>query len=133
MRKRLLLKLVIDMMEIGLDERIPTTEHISQALNKNGWNLGEVANVWSSSAKVADGQWNEAAIEALGGIGSVSRIWHELKSAHLCGFPKRSAEDPSSQHCRTKRQRLMGNRELSTSSNCSGTPSKATLESNHLH
>ena len=25
-------KLVVDMMEIGLEERIPTTEHISQAL-----------------------------------------------------------------------------------------------------
>ena len=37
-------KLVVDMMVIGLDERIPTTEHISQALNRNGWNLGEVAN-----------------------------------------------------------------------------------------
>ena len=120
--------LVVDMMEIGLEERIPTTEHISQALNCNGWSLQQVASIWKPSmSKELSGDWNDAALEQLGGKGSITRIWHELKDSHLCGFPKRAAPpETSSQNKRMK----LSNIEVSTSSNCNSYSSTAHSDLN---
>ena len=50
-----------------------TTEHIAPMLANNGWNLQEVASIWTvSSAGPPLGTWNENVIEKLAGKGAIN-------------------------------------------------------------
>ena len=70
---------LIEMMDLEVDGRVPTSEHIAPMLANNGWNLQEVASIWTvSSAGPPAGTWNDSAIEKLAGKGAVNRIWNSL-------------------------------------------------------
>ena len=98
-------QLVVQMMDIDISPRIPTSQHIAESLNKNGWDLGQVAAVWTVGTEPMTGHWTDSAIDALGGKGSLNRIWNELKANSRTGFPKRRCEDGLTDHPR-KKQRM---------------------------
>ena len=98
--------LVMQMMNLDMGERVPTTEAISEALIKQGWNFQQVSNVWRPSQQALNIPWSDQAIDHLGGKGTVNRVWHVLKSSHLTGFPKRPAT-PSIDPEVCKRGRLL--------------------------
>ena len=98
-------KLVVQMMDVDLNCKVPISDHIAESLNTNGWNLKQVASVWTVSTKEQpQGVWCKDAIESLGGKGAIARIWDRLKSDSLTGFPKRAAETLESQN--VKKQKL---------------------------
>ena len=107
-------RLVVEMMDIDISGKVPTPEHIATTLNENGWNMQQVASVWTVSTKVDVSQhWNDSGIEMLAGKGAISRIWDRLKTDSLTGFPKRPASDmESGSH---KRQKTEVSTKLSSS------------------
>ena len=93
------------MTVVQIEKKVPTSQDISEILMDNGWNPLEVTSVWTvSTNKLPSETWNLETLEFLGGKGILSRIWDDLKSSHLTGYPKRAAETPSS--INSKRQRL---------------------------
>ena len=100
---------LIEMMDLEVDGRVPTSEHIAPMLANNGWNLQEVASIWTvSSAGPPAGTWNDSAIEKLAGKGAVNRIWNSLKSNQQTGFPKRPRTEDESGPKKRFRQSLEG-------------------------
>ena len=86
--------LVVQMMDLRVGQRVATPADIAHNLNAKGWNVAQVSSVWNVSPTVAyEPHWNELALDSLGGKGLASRVWLELKSNSLTGFPKRAADD----------------------------------------
>ena len=95
--------LVVEMMDINISSKVPTSGHIAATLEK-GWNMEQVASVWSvSTANPIGSVWNDQGIEQLAGRGALSRIWNKLKSDHLTGFPKRPAQDDDARCAKKQR------------------------------
>ena len=91
-RGRLFESLIVQMVDVSLDNKVHTANDIANTLAQKGWNLGQVAGVWSVSAgNSQDNCWTVSAIDRLGGKGTTARVWNELKEAHKTGFPKRPA------------------------------------------
>jgi len=81
--------LALQMLDLDVHQRIPTTE----AINQQGWNFSQILNIWTvpTTSSHASCSWNDQALDHLGGKGTVGRIWHALKTTHQTGFPKRVA------------------------------------------
>ena len=110
--------LVVQMMGVDLNCKVPTPDHIAESLNSNGWDLKQVASIWTvSTREQPQGAWSKDALESLGGKGAVARIWDRLKSDSLTGFPKRSADTLDSHSL--KKQRL--DRKVSSRMFCQST------------
>ena len=80
------------MLDLSIQERVPTPDSIPALLDIKGWHPGQVAGVWrpsTSSSQVS--QWNEQSVEALGGKGVLSKVWLQLKDSSMTGFQKRQA------------------------------------------
>ena len=91
-KSRLFESLVVQMIDISLEHKVPTANDIADTLTQKGWDLRQVAGVWSvSSDNSWDDCWLVSAIDRLGGKGTTARVWNELKEAHKTGFPKRPA------------------------------------------
>ena len=88
-KSRLFESLVVQMIDISLEHKVPTANDIADTLTQKGWDLRQVAGVWSvSSDNSWDDCWSVSAIDRLGGKGTTARVWNELKEAHKTGFPK---------------------------------------------
>ena len=97
--------LVVEMMDISISSKVPTSENIATTLNDKSWSMQQVASVWTvSTTNPVGDNWNDLGIELLAGKGTVSRILDKLKADQLNGLPKQPAADlePGS----AKRQRL---------------------------
>ena len=103
-------QLLISMMDLGVSHRLPTASDLPDVLNRNGWDVRQVSQVWSvGPVQNYSDVWDTAALEALGGRGIMGRVWHSLKDQDLTGHGKRGAEDDMSQsHSkRTRKDRLL--------------------------
>ena len=113
---------VVEMKEINISNKVPTSGHIATALNNNGWDIKQVSSIWTvSTNNNLRSIWNDEGIENLAGKGAVSRIWNKLKADQLTGFPKRPSCAMKS--AVSKKQRL----EVSSSYVCQPT-TPSTLE-----
>ena len=66
-------QLVVEMMDVNITSKIPTSEHIATTLNEKGWNMEQVALVWTvSSGNPVGSSWDDVGIEQLAGKGAVS-------------------------------------------------------------
>ena len=104
------------MLDMDLGTRVSTPTDIAASLNLNGWSLPQVASVWTVSFGTQLGcDWTDNALEALGGKGTVTRVWNQLKESSLTGFPKRQAspclESPNK---KIKLQRSSNSEKVST-------------------
>ena len=91
-RSELFEQLLVQMLDMDLGTRVSTPSDIAASLSLNGWSLPQIASVWTvSSGTQLDNDWTDSALEALGGKGTVSRVWNHLKDSSMTGFPKRQA------------------------------------------
>ena len=87
-RGRLFESLIVQMVDVSLDNKVHTANDIADTLAQKGWDLGQVAGVWSVSAgNSQDNYWTVPAIDRPGGKGTTARVWNELKEAHKLVFP----------------------------------------------
>ena len=83
--------LVVQMMDMG--QKIPTPDHVADMLNTKGWNVQQVARMWTVSTWEDFGtSWTTAAIDRLGGKGAAAKLWVDMKELNKTGFPKRQAQ-----------------------------------------
>ena len=129
--KLLFENLVLQMLDLGMGERLPTTGAIADTLNKQGWNYEQVSSIWTPSQQVEAGShsWTEQAIDMVGGRGTLNRIWHSLKSNHQTGFPKRPAT-LSLEHSGCKKRKV--SKVAHTAHPSSASPSLESLENGSL-
>ena len=135
--------LVVDMLDLdmGSQERIPTSCSIPSVLGNKGWKVQDVAQIWTPATLSYEQDWNEKLLERLGGRGICNRIWNNLKDSHLTGNNKRpccyevtnvskrlkaSPSDFESSH-----SPAMSHMRSSQKASCSNRP-VATTQSNHI-
>ena len=83
--------LVVQMLDLELGERVPTSDAIPGLLENKGWNMKEVAGIWSVTPLCTGGNtWTEKSLDYMGGRGTCSNVWNKLKDSQLTGCPKRS-------------------------------------------
>ena len=113
---------MVEMMEINISNKVPTSGHIAAALNNIGWDMKQVSSIWTLSTDNNVGSiWNDEGVENLAGKGAVSRIWNKLKADQLTGFP--NCPICARESAVSKKQRL----EVSSSYACQPT-TPSTLE-----
>ena len=84
--------LVIDMMDLGLNDRLATSSEIPDKLNLKGWNAAQVSQVWlAGPTTIRNKDWNAAVLKKLGGTDLFSRVWESLKVKRKAGHMKRPA------------------------------------------
>ena len=91
-------KLLVDMMDLSVDNKLESSYNIPDLLNNNGWNASQVAGIWSptmSSQCVPIMHWNTESLESLGGRGVMARVWNSLASREFRGTGKRHADSVS--------------------------------------
>ena len=63
---------VVEMKEINISNKVPTSGHIATALNNNGWDIKQVSSIWTvSTNNNLRSIWNDEGIENLAGKGAV--------------------------------------------------------------
>ena len=120
-------ELVMQMMDLDLDQRVPTTHHVAEILNDRGWNPQQVARVWSVPADNASHtRCSDGLLRMLGGKDILTEVWLGIKGNHMTGFPKRPAVDAACTP--VKRLRMDGCRSSSISSALASPPSSNVVE-----
>ena len=115
--------LLIQMMDLSVEKKLPNTHEISTFLNNQGWDASQVLNVWQvSSRENSASSWSFETLGELGGKDVTTRIWHRLKDLELTGNPKRCLENELPCGQRSKKRRLS---QVSLHSNCISPLSKA--------
>ena len=124
-RGKLFESLIVQMVDISLDNKVHTPNDIADTLAQKGWNLGQVAGVWSVPAgDNHDSCWTVSAIDKLGGKGTTARVWNELKEAKKTGFPKRPACTESLEPRKRPRVELPSNKVSNSQRACKAASSK---------
>ena len=119
--------LVMQMMDLGLDQRLPTTQHVAEILNDRGWNPQQVARVWSvPTGKATHQRWSDELLKGLGGKDILTEVWLGLKENHMTGFPKRQAMDDVLTP--VKRMKMDGCYSSSSSSSLASPPPPSLVE-----
>ena len=96
--------LLIQMMDLGVDDRLVTSYDVPDILNVQGWNVEQVSRVWSVRPDTLySSSWDTESLERLGGKQVLSNVWHHLKAKGKTGHPKRRAVDEGD--VQAKRQR----------------------------
>ena len=75
--------LVIQMMDLGLGQKVATPDDIPGKLIEQGWSLAQVSEAWIGGSLVERGiSWDIPAIQRLGGkcVNADSRYMDEAKS-----------------------------------------------------
>ena len=97
--------LLVQMLDMGIGERVSTSTDIPRMLSMKGWDQAQVANVWTVSAvQDCSSSWNEKQMELLGGKGILSRVWNNLKGSEKTGNSKRCADVICSDNAKKRRQ-----------------------------
>ena len=106
--------LILQMMDLGVEEKLNTASDILDVLNMNGWNMRQVSQVWSvPSLVIEQDSWDIGSLKRLGGHKVLADVWSSLRDSNQAGHPKRTAveslEDAGSQNKR---------RRVATGTNC---------------
>ena len=73
-------RLLVQMMDLGVNESISSAFDIPKQLENMGWSFEQVSSLWSvSSAPGKSSSWSRVSLEEIGGKGALSRVWMELK------------------------------------------------------
>jgi len=86
--------LILQMMDLGVNDKISTASDIPDILNSNGWSMRQVSQVWSvPSVVIEQDAWDIASLKRLGGQKVLSEVWSALRASNQAGHPKRAALD----------------------------------------
>ena len=86
--------LVIEMMDLGINDKLSTSSEIPDRLNAQGWNAAQVAQVWSVGPSDGQGKsWDAALLKKLGGGSLFSDVWEALKKNRQARHSKRPADN----------------------------------------
>ena len=89
-------KIVVDMMDLGLNDGVLSSTDIPGILNEKGWDFTQVANTWSVGTEPLQWDtWNYASLDFLGGKNCLSKVWSVLRDEKLTGKVKRKVVSPS--------------------------------------
>ena len=106
--------LLIQMLNLGVDDRLATSYDVQDILNSQGWNVEQVSKVWTVGPDIAySSAWDTQSLERLGGKKILSKVWESLKGMRLTGHHKRSAQEEKSTACSKKRKLCRGGRQKS--------------------
>ena len=82
------------MLDLSVSTKVATVSDVPDLLNQNGWNMGQVASVWSVGPTTSSQQsWDIASLKKLGGPKILSNVWASLRSSNNAGHHKRPADD----------------------------------------
>jgi len=83
-------QLVVEMMDLGMGERVPTSAQIPALLNEKGWSVQQVSQVWSVAPTTTySKEWDVNTLKKLGGSCVISSVWQALKDRNQAGHYKR--------------------------------------------
>ena len=87
-------RLLVQMMDLGVDEAVPSAFEIPNHLNNMGWSYSQFFKLWSVSTKPAEyNDWTAKSLDELGGKGALGKIWVELKDEGKTRIEKRKAPE----------------------------------------
>ena len=85
-------QLLIEMMDLGINEKINTASDIPDVLNSQGWSMKQVAGVWSvPTDTVQEDSWDILALKRVCGSKILADVWESLRLANKAGHHKRPA------------------------------------------
>ena len=98
-------RVVVDMMDFGINDGILSSTDIPQILEKKGWDFGQVAAAWTVSTEPLpwDG-WCFKSLDYLGGRNSLSKIWSVLREEKMtCKIKRKIDSSPPPQQLKHPR------------------------------
>ena len=90
--------LIIDIMDLGVNDKLSTSAEIPDRLNMQGWDASQVSQVWSVGPSSSQGKaWDVTVLKKLGGSSVFSDVWEALKANRQAGHNKRPADSDAIQ------------------------------------
>ena len=90
-------KIVVDMMDMGIDEIVSTSTAIPEILTAKGWDFQQVAGTWNVASNALPWTtWSSSSIDHLGGKNCYGKILGLLQENYLTGGVRRRRKSQKS-------------------------------------
>ena len=90
-------KIVIDMLDLGIEDKVLTSTDIPDILDRKGWDFQQVASTWRvGTGHLSWNTWNDASLDYLCGRHCLGKVWGVRKDNHLTDNVKRRRESGDS-------------------------------------